>query len=104
MTGPQGPDLYLKSGSAIMGDEIKAPSGQPVAFTLETRGASTATPRLFIDGKPITTTPPLRLDKTTGSCTYQWKSDGRKHWIRAELVAPDGVLLALTNPIYINWK
>ena len=104
VTGPQGPDLYLKSGSAIMGDEIKAPSGQPVAFTLETRGASTATPRLFIDGKPITTTPPLRLDKTTGSCTYQWKSDGRKHWIRAELVAPDGVLLALTNPIYINWK
>jgi hypothetical protein len=104
VTGPQGPDLYLKSGIAIMGDEIKASASQTIAFTLDTRNASTATPRLYIDGKPITTTPPLRLDKTTGSCTYRWQSDGKRHWIRAELLDPQGELLTLTNPIYINWK
>ena len=87
-----------------MGDELKSPSGQTIAFTLDTRNASATTPRLYIDGKPITTTPPLRLDKTTGSCTYQWKSDGKRHWIRAELINPHGEILTLTNPIYINWK
>ena len=104
VTGPQGPDLYFKSGSAIMGDDLKAPSGQTIAFTLDTRNAITATPRLYVDGKSITTTPPLHLDKTTGSCTYQWKSDGKRHWIRAELIDQHGDLLSLTNPIYINWK
>ena len=87
-----------------MGDEIKAPSGQTITFILDTRNAATATPRLYIDGKPITTTPPLRLEKTTGSCAYQWQSDGNRHWIRAELIDPRGGLLTLTNPIYINWK
>jgi hypothetical protein len=104
VTGPQAPDLYLKSGNAIMGDELKASTGQTLAFTLDTRNASAATPRLYIDGKPITTTPPLRLEKTTGSCTYQWTSDGKRHWIRAELIDKRGELITLTNPIYINWK
>ena len=104
VTGPQAPDLYLKSGNAIMGDEIKSPAGQTAIFTLDTHNAATVTPRLYIDGKPITTTPPLRLEKTTGSCAYQWQSDGKRHWIRAELIDPRGDLLTLTNPIYINWK
>jgi hypothetical protein len=35
---------------------------------------------------------------------YEWKSDGKRHWVRAELDDAKGEALTLTNPIYVNWK
>lgn len=94
VNGPDGPDLLLNSGSAMMGDEITAPSGQSVTFTLTPKNAGDAALRIFIDGKPQATAAP----------SFQWTSDGQRHWVRAELDDAQGAPLTITNPIYVNWK
>lgn len=94
VNGPDGPDLLLNAGTAMMGDEITAPAGQSITFTLTTKDAGNAALRMFIDGKPQPATLP----------TFAWTSDGQRHWIRAELDDAQGAPLTITNPIYVNWK
>lgn len=94
VNGPDGPDLFLTSGDAIMGDEITAAPNQPVTFTLATKNQGETTPHIIIDGKP----------QPTPSTTFTWISDGKRHWIRAELDDVHGDPITLTNPIYVNWK
>src|SRR5260370_392873 len=80
---------------------ITAASGQTVTFTLNAQNATSETPRILIDGKPIPLTSKLN---PTGSLVLQRKSDGKRHWLRAELDDLNGEPVTLTNPIYINWK
>jgi hypothetical protein len=100
--GPDGPELLLNVGSAIMGDEVKATSGSTVEFTVGTTDHSGAQLRLYLDGNPVQQQPVL----TNGRATYRWVSDGKRHWVRAELVngRPGSDPVALTNPIYLNWQ
>ncbi len=94
VNGPDGPDLYLASDTAIMGDKITAPTGQKVVFTLTSKNAGDAIPKIFLDGKP----------QPTSAATFTWISDGRRHWVRAELDSPSGDPVTITNPIYVNWE
>jgi len=94
VNGPDGPDLYLTSGTAMMGDEITATPGRDVTFTLSAKNAGDAKPVISLDGKP----------QSTSTTTFTWTSDGRRHWVRAELDSPSGDPVTITNPIYINWK
>jgi hypothetical protein len=103
VTGPDGPDLYLRSGAAIMGDEITASTDQTIPFTLETHNASAEVPRILLDGRALPSTENAKLDPA-GTFIFDWKSDGKRHWFRAELVNAEGELVTLTNPIYINWR
>jgi hypothetical protein len=101
-TGPDGPPLYLNAGSAMMGDALSAESGKSIAFKLTT-SASAAKLRLLVDGKDVDSLPPLQAEGKDSVCTYDWKSDGKRHWVRAELDDARGAPLTLTNPIYVNW-
>ena len=96
--GPDGPELLLHAGSAMMGDVIDIPAGATQTFKAETSGGPAAHIILLVDGKPV-----ANSDQSNGTASLDWRSDGQRHWIRAELHAPDGDLLALTNPIYVNW-
>jgi hypothetical protein len=92
VNGPDGPDLHLSAGAAVMGDEISAPSGQKLNFTLTAKNAGDTTPRIFLDGKP------------EPSAINTFTSDGRRHWVLAELDDPSGQPVTITNPIYVNWR
>ncbi len=100
--GPDGPELLLNAGPAMMGDEVKAASGSTVNFTITTSDNSGARLRLYLDGKIVEPEPAL----SSGKASYRWTSDGKRHWLRAELVdgAPGSDAIVLTNPIYLNWK
>jgi hypothetical protein len=37
------------------------------------------------------------------TASAQWVSDGKRHWLRAQVRGQDGKLWLLGNPIYINW-
>jgi hypothetical protein len=37
-----------------------------------------------------------------GKLTFDWTSDGKPHWLRVDVRSPEGKLLILGNPIYIN--
>lgn len=101
-TGPDGPELLLNSGSAMMGDEVTAPRGSEVNFAVTTNDHSGAQLRLYLDGKPVENSPAL----ANGAASYRWVSDGQRHWLRAELVdgKPGSDPIVLTNPIYLNWR
>jgi hypothetical protein len=102
--GPDGPPLYLNAGSAMMGDAIVAEAGKRVDFKLTTQPAPDSELRLLVDGKTAGTLAALKSDGATASSTYAWTSDGKRHWVRAELDDAQGNPLTLTNPIYVNWQ
>ncbi|HVG27137.1 MAG TPA: CehA/McbA family metallohydrolase, partial [Acidobacteriaceae bacterium] len=102
-TGPDGPDLLLNAGAAMMGDGIKAASGKEVAFTVVTHDASGAKLRVIVDGKPVAGGPELQAGAEGRRAVYTWTSDGKRHWVRVELEDGGENPLVLTNPIYVNW-
>jgi len=103
-TGPDGPALYLNAGSAMMGDAISAEAGKSVAFKLTTQPVANSVLRLLVDGKPAGNLGALHSDGTNVTTTYEWSSDGQRHWVRAELDDANGDPITLTNPIYVNWQ
>ena len=40
----------------------------------------------------------------SGDRTFDWKSDGQRHWLRAEVRNAANDLILVSNPIYINWQ
>jgi hypothetical protein len=101
VTGPQGPALYLTAGQAMMGDAITAQAKTPVAFKISATQSSVV--RLLVDGLPVKGLPALQKEGTDWTSAYNWASDGKTHWVRAELIDVQGTPITLTNPIYVNW-
>lgn len=103
-SGPNGPDLLLSAGDAMMGDEIAAAAGKTITFTLRSHDAARGTLRVFVDGKPAAEPPAWTSDNEGRIAQFAWRSDGKRHWIRAELDGDGPDPLTLTNPIYVNWR
>ena len=49
---------------------------------------------------PIPVWASMPADKTI---PLLWTSDGHRHWLRVEVVGPDGKLWLIGNTIFINW-
>ena len=103
-SGPDGPDLQLTCGQAMMGDEVKASAGQKLSFIATTRDTSAARLRVLLDGKAVVDQPSLTQAGEGRSAAYAWTSDGKRHWLRVELDNGSADPLVFTNPIYINWR
>jgi hypothetical protein len=103
--GPDGVPLYFNAGAAMMGDEIVAESGKRVEFKLTTPAGAEARLRMLVDGKTVECVQGLEFagKVATRTCGYEWTSDGKRHWVRAELDDAKGEPMTLTNPIYVNW-
>jgi hypothetical protein len=35
--------------------------------------------------------------------SFDWASDGQPHWVRVDVRSPEGKLLVLGNPVYVNY-
>ena len=103
-TGPQGPELYLTQGERMMGDAVEATAGQALRFRLQARKAQGATLRLLLDGKPVE--PRCVWSGLAEQAEYSCElvMGAQRHWVRAELLTQQGELLAMTNPIYVNFR
>jgi len=87
---------------AAMGDVLHAPEGTQVNVNVRVAGCRGALLRVSLDNQM---TPPWRLEKISDdpqSFSFAWLSDGRYHWFRADVIASDGKLQLLGNPIYLN--
>jgi hypothetical protein len=103
LDGPDGTPLYLNAGSAMMGDQIAARDGESVTFKLTMSSGSGKRPRILVDGKEVGALSPEQAEGSNSVCTFLWRSDGQRHWVRAELDDAQGEPMTLTNPIYVNW-
>jgi hypothetical protein len=97
-------DLTATAGaqSAQMGDAIHAAAGQKLRFTVTAEAPAGALAQIILDGKPWQPGVDLSVHGKWAQ-SFDWPSDGRRHWLRANVRAADGSLLLVGNPIYINY-
>ena len=91
------------SQSAVMGDAMKAASGERVQFAVRTIGLAGSHVEIIQDGRvtDLSDATPIKMADQTREFIYQ--SDGGKHWIRVNVRSEAGNLLVLGNPIYLNY-
>lgn len=100
--GPEGPQLYLWSGDALMGDAIHVPHNGALALRLRAVSAAGLTLELRDDSGLRESLPVSRSDEEV-ALTMDVRAS---RYVRAQLVeaGPDNtpVVRALTNPIYLD--
>jgi hypothetical protein len=91
------------AGAASMGDELQSPAGQQVHFTLKMTALAADHPELILDGQPsnLLDASPIKQNEETKSFDYQ--SDGKRHWLRVNIRSQSEALLIVGNPIYLNF-
>ena len=93
----------LETKTAHMGDKLRAPKDGTVHFDAHMAGVATGKVIWIEDAKPIAyADSAVSDDDQTKHLT--WTSDGKRHWIRADVVGPEGQLWLLGNPVYLNWE
>jgi hypothetical protein len=101
--GPAGPSITFSAEAnghaAILGDNLAAISGEAVKFTVAVSGANDVAIEIIADGKALP-----RFGSKQSQTEFTVTSDGQRHWYRVNVRSRDGRLLALTNPIYINFS
>ncbi len=89
--------------SALAGDSLPAPSGVQVQIKAHIVGCHESSAVFLIDGHTVVSLPTMAVLENDANLEFSWMSDGKRHWLRAEVRAPDGKLQLLSNPIYLNY-
>jgi hypothetical protein len=88
---------------AHAGDNLEAPGGDHVNFSVRVVAAAGGKIRWQMDGEEIPQAPATDVSSADQTFPWSWASDGHRHWFRADVVGADGKIWLLGNPIYINW-
>ena len=88
--------------TAQMGDTLKVKRGSRLDFKGLVQGAAGGTIEIIFDGRRL----PLIKDPHVGSPAqlfeFSWRTDGRPHWIRADVRDATSHLALVGNPIYLR--
>lgn len=90
--------------TAEMGDNLQSPAGQQIRFTLRMAALVGSHPEIIVDGEPtalLSGSPVAQNDETR---TFDYRSDGKRHWVRVNMRSENGALLIVGNPIYLNFQ
>jgi hypothetical protein len=98
-------DLSAKAGSnlAQMGGDLSVSSGVAVQLKAHVAGCSGDEVHFILDGHESPDIAAIRVSGSDETLSANWSSDGKRHWIRAEVRDKQGKLLVLGNPVYINF-
>jgi hypothetical protein len=88
---------------AAMGDALRLASGATAEFTLHITHTNGGRVEVIQDGERSSVLRDGGISQDDQSFTFAWKSDGGRHWIRANVRGSDGRLCLVGNPIYINF-
>jgi len=95
-------DLSASAGGqrVAMGQTLHLSRGDAVRFSVDLKGVPRGIVQLVIDGRAE---PSYRAMIRAGdpSAFMSWRSDGRRHWVRADVRDDEGRLLLIGNPIYV---
>jgi hypothetical protein len=87
--------------SASIGDTLAVAAKQRLIVAFELRGASSGTVTLLSESGVLATSPVA----ATGSTAVRWPLPaGRPRYLRVEVRNPQGIMLALTNPIWVSYR
>jgi hypothetical protein len=85
-----------------MGDAIRAASGAMLHVDIHVAHAAGAKLVVLLDGKPYAPSVDTALGSADQHVGFDWHSDGKRHWLRAEVRSTLGIPLLIGNPIYVN--
>lgn len=99
-------DMNAQSGgsTATMGSTLAAPAGQPVSVAVHIAACAGASLHFFVDGEESSALPAQAVASADLTLHAAWTSDGKPHWLRAEVIAAGNHILLLGNPVYLNWN
>lgn len=96
-------DVQASAGpkTAGMGDALVVAAGASAHVVVLTSALAGQQVRVLDNGMPVD---PAGHDVVppNGKLAFDWTSDGKRHWLRVDVRSPEGKLLILGNPIYIN--
>ncbi|EIL98591.1 phosphotransferase [Rhodanobacter thiooxydans] len=97
-------ELEARSGDqrATMGDALHAAAGARIRFEVHAVGVGGKRLVVLLDGKPFKPTVDAAIGSADQRIDFDWTSDGRMHWLRAEVRDDAGQPLLLGNPVYLN--
>jgi len=105
--GPEGPDVYLSADAnrshAIAGDALALASGARAQFSVQVVNAAGGRIELIADGNVSQLVTDTAIGGKDETKRFEIAGDGKRHWYRVNIRAADGSLLALSNPIYVNF-
>jgi hypothetical protein len=87
---------------AEMGDALPASPGSAVHVAIHVAALAGDHIELILDGKPLQPSADLAIHGADQTISFDWPSDGKRHWLRANVRGAAGELLMVGNPIYIN--
>lgn len=98
-------DLSARHGdtTAVMGGDLALPAGAEAEFELQVSGAQGARVELIVDGRIEALLADTDVATPAQTFRWRWRSDGARHWLRADVRADDGRLLLVGNPVYVNF-
>lgn len=91
------------TAQATMGGVLRANSGEMVGISTHVVACSGSQIRVLIDGRQDTSIPLSSVTSADQTLTATWRSDGKRHWLRADVVSQSGKLELLGNPVYVNF-
>lgn len=87
---------------AVMGDTLRAAAGARVHVDIHVAHAAGAKLLVLLDGKPYAPSVDATLGSADQHVGFDWNSDGKRHWLRAEVHSTFGRPLLIGNPLYLN--
>jgi hypothetical protein len=91
------------TGRVEMGDVLQASAGEQLELAAHVAGCQGSRLRMLVDGREGSPIPAMPIASSDQTLTASWRSDGRRHWIRADVVSDSGKLQVLGNPVYVNF-
>src|SRR5581483_11709504 len=88
---------------AYMGEQLNAPRGSAVQFSIHVLHAAGAHVEVIEDGKKADSLAYPVLAQTDEIKRFEWNSDGSRHWVRVNIRSAEGRLLLVGNPVYLNF-
>lgn len=89
---------------ATMGGVLRADSGDIVNLSTHVVACSGSQLRVLIDGRQDASVPLAAIGSADQTLTATWRSDGKRHWLRADVVSQSRKLELLGNPVYVNFE
>ena len=90
------------TNTVVMGETLHAISGERLHLSAHVLGCQGSLLRISVDGDEESI-PRAAISSSDQTLTVNWRSDGKRHWLRADVISDSGKLQLLGNPVYINF-
>lgn len=88
--------------SAEMGDSLASPAGSMVHVTMHATAVANGHVEIIVDGQAFQPKTDMLIHSAAQVLSFDWPSDGKRHWMRANVRGADGALWLVGNPVYLN--